>query len=63
MRREKAMGEMEVLKAKAQCVQDEINALTAAAIAAREAYESINEQLKSAIDKRGEICEEMLKLA
>lgn len=57
------MGEMEVLKAKAQCVQDEINALTAAAIAAREAYESINEQLKSAIDKRGEICEEMLKLA
>ena len=57
------MGEMDVLKAKAECMQDEIDALTAAAIAARVAYDAINERLEAAIDKRAALYEEMLRRA
>ena len=54
------MGNMEVLKARIAAKGDEIKSLTQALVLAREAYDSINELLKQAIEENSKLVEEAL---
>lgn len=51
---------MEVLKARIAAKGDEIKSLTQALVLAREAYDSINELLKQAIEENSKLVEEAL---
>ena len=56
------MQDIEILKAKIEVKGQEVKSLTEAAAVAREAYEAINAQLLKAIDEKGKMIDEAIKL-